>query len=499
MADGLVRSNSRIFFIENGAGPSRTPDYQGITVAQSPEWSFGEPTTKRVPSRSVSGGFDKMLQVPGEEEDPTLSLSGYYPETLSELLRLARKGCSFDVQAHFSKCRNPSDFNNGWFDQKVLILEGATISNWSTDELGTLEPADNDTIAEEVDLTGVELYEVIAMTYTEKGATAIGQEIVKILVCDTVACGDCDDPSDGCQKIFAISAPAGSSPGVLPEVVYSKDGLTTISDTPITTMAIGEDPDGGACVGTYLVVISQDSESLHYAPIADIIDGDETWTEVTAGFVASSGPRTMVAVDSRNVWFGGAGGYIYKSTNILNGVSTQDAASATTEDINDMDAWDETTVGAVADSNVFLITTNGTDWTAKTGPAAGVNLVSIATRGEREWWVGTAGGEMWYTTDQGDSWTKSSFSGDGSGTVHDIVWATNSVGFMTHETSSNAGRIFRTISGGNSWIIVPEKSGSIPANDKLNSLATCYREPNILYAGGLADDAADGIIIKGTS
>jgi hypothetical protein len=34
-------------------------------------------------------------------------------------------------------------------------------------------------------------------------------------------------------------------------------------------------------------------------------------------------------------------------------------------------------------------------------------------------------------------------------------------------------------------------------NDQINSLATCYHEANVVYAGGLAGDGADGIILKG--
>jgi hypothetical protein len=81
--------------------------------------------------------------------------------------------------------------------------------------------------------------------------------------------------------------------------------------------------------------------------------------------------------------------------------------------------------------------------------------------------------------------------------VFDIKAATRDVLYMAHKTSATAGRILRSLDGGHSWYVLPEGAGSIPANDQINSLATCYREANVVYAGGLADDGADGIILKG--
>jgi hypothetical protein len=46
--------------------------------------------------------------------------------------------------------------------------------------------------------------------------------------------------------------------------------------------------------------------------------------------------------------------------------------------------------------------------------------------------------------------------------------------------------------------VLPDGASSIPANDKINKLTTCYKEANVVFAGGLADNAGDGIIIKGS-
>jgi photosystem II stability/assembly factor-like uncharacterized protein len=120
-------------------------------------------------------------------------------------------------------------------------------------------------------------------------------------------------------------------------------------------------------------------------------------------------------------------------------------------------------------------------------------------RSKDEWWVGTAGGELWYTKDRGQHWTEKNFNGSGSGTVDAIAWATDSVGFMAHTTAGAVGRILRTISGGNSWYVSPESASDVlPTNAGILALGLCVQEANVLYAGGKATGAVDGIIIKGT-
>jgi photosystem II stability/assembly factor-like uncharacterized protein len=104
---------------------------------------------------------------------------------------------------------------------------------------------------------------------------------------------------------------------------------------------------------------------------------------------------------------------------------------------------------------------------------------------------------MYYTLNQGVTWTEKTFSGSGAGSVRDIVFSTDSVGFMTHSTAVPHGRIFRTIDGGQSWKLIPEKTGSMPANDYFNALAYCTTNANLVYGVGLADDGSDGIIIVG--
>lgn len=490
----------RIFLIEQRAGPTNTPKYQSMATAGAISWPQGDVAQIEVPSDVDRNAWEVVDETQASIERPTITLTFRDKMGASDILRLVRQRCPIDIQIHVGLCTDPRDFDGGWSSGKVRVLESAYPTEYGTSDLMAMESGDDAAVDQTIPFSARDMYEIAPMSYAERAAGQVGQEIVAIVVCDTPGCGNCATPSDGCQKVFAVSAPAGSSPGVLPEVIYSDDGFTTSGDTPITTLSIGEDPNDAACVGNNLVVVSQTSGSLHWANKEDILDGTETWAEVTAGFAATKGPRAIVSYSPRDTWIVGAGGYIYFTEDPTNGVEVQEAGGLTTEDLNDVDAYSTSLVVAVGDNNTVLYTTTGGDtWLQVTGPAAGVDLLCVAIRKENEWWVGAADGNLYYTVDAGAHWAQKAFPGDGTGQVTDIVWASETVGFLAHKTAAPRGRILRTISGGFSWFVVPEGAGSLPAADGFNSLAVCGREVNILYAGGLADDGKDGIIIKGAA
>lgn len=501
MTTPAKKSLSRVWLFDGGAGPTVTPELLAWAAAQGVEKNYGDVERIEVPSQTKRGEFDVVGEIQSGEENATLDISIRYAIAPSRILKVANKRCIADFQIHIGNCTDPRDFSNGWKTGKILAFEGARLTSYSTEELGALESGDESPINEDVSISANDFYEIGPLSYAERAKTEVAQEIIVINVCDSPNCEDCDEPSDGCQKVFAVSAPAGSSPGVLPEVIVSTDGMQTVyQESTITTLAIGEDPDDAACVGDYYVVVSQDSLSLHYALISDLTDNTETWAEISSGFVATHGPRAISSFSPFDTWIGGAGGYIYFTEDPTSGVDVQDSGVATVQDINDIYAFSSDVVVAVGNSNAVAYTINGGEtWAAVTGPAVGVNLNAVAVRDTSEWWVGTATGKLYVTKDSGQTWTEKTFSGSGAGAVADIDWASGMVGYMLHATATPAGRIFRTIDGGRSWQIQPDTSSSMPAADRYNSLALCKREVNTVYAAGLAENASDGIIVKGTT
>ena len=497
----VTGGKSRVFSIEGQAGPANVPYYHSWAAAGSVEQPVGDITRVEAPSLTEYGAFDVVGEVLGAEENATITITLQDRMSASEVLAYARRRCPFDIQIHQGSCQDPRDFDSGW--DKIRVFERARATSYSTSELGSLESGDVEKITEELEISALEYYEILPMTYAEKATSEVTNEIIAITVCDKPSCGDCNNASNGCSKVFAISAPAGTSPGLGAEVVFTDDGFATAGDTPITTLAAGQDPDDAVCVGANLVVVSNAATGfgIHWAPSADILDGTETWTKVVTGLVAAHYPTCITTASPRDTWMGGDGGYIYFATDPINGVVVQDAGVASTENINDIYAYSTKLVVAVGNANTILYTTNGSSWAAIAGPAAlaGVNLNCVTVRKETEWWIGAANGTLYYTLDSGAHWYLQAFPGSGAGEVLAIEFASDTVGFLSHMTAAPLGVILRTISGGNTWYVAPEGTSTVPAADKYNSIAVCIDEVNTMYAGGLADASLDGIIIKGVA
>lgn len=497
MSDPVRSPFSRVFTIEDRAGPANAPEYQGQARAMGPSWAFGGRTPIREPDPGRYGAFRIIDAIKGERELPTMSLENRYQYTVSDLLALAKKGCPFDVQVHFGKCQDPRDFNNGW--DKILALEAADITNWGTTELGALEQGQDAIVNETVDMSGFDLLEIKKLQVAALAAAEIVQEVLDIVICDSISCGICGITSDGCQIFFALQTATGGSPGLPSELIYSQDGGSTIGQTNIDSLGAASNPNALSCVGSYLVVVSSADNSLHYALIQDILDGTETWVENIQGIVATTGaPHDLFSAGSAHTWIVGAGGYVYFFSDITGVGVVQSAGVATAQLLNAIHGSDDQNLVAVGAANAVIYTTNGGEtWASVTGPAVGVILNTVWVRGPEEWFVGTAGGKLYYTRNAGVTWVEKTFSGSGTGQVREIVFATPTVGYMAHDTAAAVGRIFRSIDGGFSWYALPEGTGSIPDNDKINAIAACGEDVNVFYAGGLGANALDGILLKG--
>lgn len=489
-------SQTRLFLIEDGANPNNAPSYESLARALGTSWPQGDITPVRIPDPDRYGQFKTIDFSRGQRGQPSTSIEARLERDLSPFLKLVRKGCVFDVQLHAGVCEDPRNFNAGW--EKIYVFEGALPTDYTTGELGALD-ADQDTpVNETIPISAQDYYEIKRLTGAELASSEIVQEIVDVVICDSRQCGECGIASNGCEKIFAITRSAGGSPGLPAELIYSIDAGATIGQSNVDTLAANEEPNAMACVGLYLVVISEDSESLHYAALTDILDGVETWSEVTTGFVATKGPMAIFSASPVHTWIVAEGGYIYFTDDPTSEVTVQTAGGVTTNQLNAIHGSDEENLVAVGNTNTVLFTNDGgAAWASVTGPRPGVNLNAVWVKSELVWLVGAADGTLWYTADGGGTWSQKGFPGSGSGVVRDIQFATAAVGYMSHDTVAVRGRILRTLDGGFSWYVLPEAAGlSLPLADKFGAIAACSEDPNTVFTGGLGDNATDGILVK---
>lgn len=498
--DIMKTGNSRVFTIQYRASPVNIPAYKSCLRATAAARGYGDIERIECPNPTKYGDWIEVGSIKGAAERPTTSLEGRYPlNAVSDLLKFANLGCPIDVQVHFGSCTDPSVFNKF---EKALVFENVLITNYATEDLGALSSGDNAAVNETADISAESFYEVVPVVYAKRADTVITNEVLDVVICDSVSCGECTDQSNGCEKIFAISKAAGGSASTPPDIIYSIDGGTLWYAHDIDTLTSAQDPNAIECLGDYLVVISNAAGSISYALKSEMDTiTDPAWTEVTTGFAVGGAPRGIWSTGAY-AFIVGDGGYVYGTGDPTSGVDVLDAGSATVDRLLAVHGLSDTFAVAVGNNGAVVYSEDGVLWSASAARPVGVNinLLTVWVKSESEWWVGTSDGRMFYTTDGGQIWTEKGFSGSGTGTVEALVFPTDSVGYMTHTTTTPHARIFRTYNGGYSWTLTPEESSaSLPANDSINALGFCGSDPNFVVGVGLADDGADGYIVIGSA
>lgn len=490
---------SRVFIIKHRAGPNREPTYLGASMMGSVSWGQGDVTKIEIPSDIQYNRWDQIDSFQPSQDLATSTISVYLYEDRSEVLDLVRLRCAFDAQVHIGFCEDPRDFDGGW--RKIKVFEDAKITSYDTPELGALQGDGQGTVMEDISFSSRGVYDILRMLYREVAASAVGEEVIAVSVCDTIACGECTDvePSDGCQRVFALTNAGTASPGVLPQVVLTTDQFkldANLIERWITSASIGDNVTDGTCHGVNYIALS-DQDELHYANITDMVNENETWAAVSTGFVAAGTPRAIWNYGPSRSFVAGDGGYVYQLVTPGDGVVVLDAGSAVSDDLNDIDGFDLENIAAVGDNGAITYTQDGGSFSSMTAPVGPTDLYAVAYRNKGEIWVAGDTGNAYVTTDYGTSWTTKALPGSLT-QVDKIHWHNETVGYIAGRAAGPAGKILRTVNGGYTWYVVPESVGqSIPTNDYINDIATCDLEPNILFAGGLADNGGDGILIKG--
>jgi hypothetical protein len=487
-------ANTRVFLIEGGARPDHSPSYKSCLRMMAVSQGFGDIERIECPDPYKYGGFVEKSQIRGATERATTSLEGRYPQDmLSDLMALARKGCAFDVQLHTGTCQDPSVFNE--YD-KVLILEDAYLTNYSTEDLGALASGDNAVINESSDISARNAYEVVPISVASRAGTIVLSEVVDTVLCDNVSCGDCEDESSGCEHVYAVTKHEDASPSTFPDFLYTIKGTWYSNDIESMT---SENPTAVDCLGDYVVITSNDGNSISIA-LKSEMDGvtDPTFTEVATGFVVGGEPNDIWSTGSY-AFIVGDNGYVYGMSDPTAGVTVLDAGVAEADNLMCVHGLSDTFAVAGGQNGALIFASDGTSWTPSpsTPVGVGVTINTVWVKSETEWWVGCSNGKLYYTLNQGVTWTEKPFSGSGAGSVYDIVFPSKSVGFLAHSTAAPKGRILKTIDGGQSWKLIPEKTGTMPLNDKINALAYCTSDVNFVVGVGLADVIPDGFIIVG--
>lgn len=494
MAEDLSIAKSgqfRVFVQTDGGSPENPYTYVGCLNLGGFQEDLGTGEPIYCPSSEVAGAYDIVDTTSPPPSLPTTDFTQHMNRNLQDFWwDLRKRKCEFNFIIKGSECGRPDDPDD--FESKI-IGKGAKMTAFNTGSFnGLAEDA-------AIDLTGslqLKAYDrFLPMTFGEAADSAVFAEALAGIYADKIQCGSCGTPSDGCQRAYVLTGTIAASPALAAQVAYTLNGGGLWAYDNVNSLGV-QTANDMIQVGNRLVVFSEVDEAHHYK-LQSAVDAGTVggWTAVAGGYVATKGPRSAWSKSPSETFIAAEGGYVYFMANPAAAVTVLSDGSATIQDLNKIRGKGRTVV-AVGDSNAVVASfNNGATWALITGPAVGIDLLSVAVISDSIWFVGTANGTSWYTLNRGTTWVAN--SPDAAITsVLDITFVDEIVGYMA-VTISGGSRIYRTADNGNSWHNDAPYVDDVPEALRYNFVTPCPGNYNTVLAGGIALVGTDGIISLG--
>lgn len=408
--------------------------------------------------------------------------------TASVLERIAKLDCPVVFAIKLDNCDRPDD-PDVW--ESIFVVPELRLSSL---EMGTMQQRDAN---EPLEYTGTMSHtdawiRFFGLRFQEEAETIILAEVLDVAYTDEVSCGNCAPFNGGCDVLFALTKVNTGSPGLSSQIVVTRDGGDTYNKYDIASLG-GKTGSAMTIAGSKVVVVSEADGAHHVAPVSDVSAGQ--WNKINTGYQAGGAPRCVIALQPSRVFMGGAGGYIYKSTDVDAGVTVVHDATLTTENVNAIHGVGQVIMTA-HDNNVILVSSNdGETWSAITGPSVGDNLTAIWVTNVNQFWVGTNAGELYWTMDGGTTFTQKSLPDQSNITaILDIKFGPfySQWGAISVQKTATS-EVYVTHYGGRKWYrTTPQiiQLGTLP--ERINKLALCGSDH--IAAGGLQAGSTDGVL-----
>lgn len=474
-SDILLTSQARIFIAERRIGCKKEYDYYNCMRIGGLSKTFGSVTPIWCPREDLPGQFEVVEQVSGDESRWSTELSGFKPlGTRSVLERLVRRRCPVDIQIHFGKCFDLSDFNS--FDS-AIVLEDVVLSSYSLDSLVAIQPSENQAITETVSVTAGEAYEIFCVEpYAVASSITRTRTIVDVVACEAVCTDECVVPCSVFYGYYSTTTgivllQSTNGGGIWRE--YPLNGVIFDTTQPLRAFHI-------FCTAEAVIIIGNTATENGVVVRVEFEDLDST--NITTFATETLGHSVLNAqyVDNEIVYFD-AGGTVYA----LN------PSSLTSEEIEGFSASLWTAISALDSDNIIVGSAGGTIENLVNGRTittstvtndAGDQICAISALAMRtcdEWYAGDCDGNIYCTTDGGATWEQSATV---AGAPVAIEFATETIGYMLTYSPAN---IYRTIDGGATWRQVTDSRNAIDEAGSLwHGLAVCHHDPNIFVATG---------------
>ena len=476
-----------LFIQEDGPSPANGYYYAGTSALDALSASLGDINPRYLPNPAIRNNWIIVGSTPSQPGLPTTSVTTHANKSLSDLWwTLKERGCTVNMLAVIDNCAR-RDNPHSW--ESLILMRRSQLTSFSPGPMAPLDGGSNATWDITGDITMQGFDRILPLQFEEQADAAVLAEVLDGFFNDAINCGgQCGNPSDGCEKFYALAIANPSSAGLSSQVIYTTD-LGSYSALDIPTLGGGS---GTKCapMGSYMVVIAEADEANHVIKFTTLENGDTTgWARVT-GYTSGKGPRCIYVKDSLTAFIGGAGGYIYKLNNPTAAPTVLSDGSVSTQDINDIRGLGDVVI-AVGDSNaVWYSANNGATFVAVTGPTVGIDLNTCEIINDRIWFVGTDNGKLYYTTNAGSSWTLHTL--DSSVTHVDCIrFYDENVGYMSVRAGASA-RVYRTVWCGNFWSYEAPYISALPTSAKIDFVTPCGY--NRVAAGGYQTAGGDGML-----
>lgn len=503
-----TQKNVRLFIQLDGAAPDNPLLFYGsqwqYARYEDDEESYGDVNPVYNRAANSIDGFDLTAITRDAPDLGTGSLVvmekiGYVPRNL------ARRQCPIGLYLPKGDCKSLADPLSGWDVLGVRPIVG--INNRSRN--GMSDDSD-DALTSTYALRLAEMYDLGKLFWGSAAAANIDREVLDLVWGGGVQCGNCGPADDGSTRLYAVTRPSGAgSPGLPAEVIfvrYDKNTRgTTVFEYDIAGLGANEVPSFIDIMGQYLIVGSNDSGSYFYASINELDGTLGDFTEVSAGFVGGGEPNDIYVAGPSEAYIVGDGGYIYRLTDVLSGVTVLDAGGATAQNLSRVRGLGRTIVAVGAAATVVVSSNSGVSWAATSASPGAAALTAVEVLGDLTYYVG--GASRYYTRNGGVSWVEQAISGATS--VLDILFVTAEVGYTAYTTASGCA-IQATCFGGALWANSENANsriasiGATATGGQVTRLAAPQTTVDIstayLAAGGRAGDASsDGRLLVAAS
>lgn len=443
-----TQTNVRGFFQLGGARPSNPLLYYG----QGAQYFFlggvsqsrGSIEATYVPSaRGGSGNYTLVSRQRSAPDLPEATLT-----ILQKLGTVPREvgRCPFNIYMVVSNCRDLSNPVSG-FDY-AIVLDGFESESRDMGDLNSMDGTDP--LQDEYAIKGRDIYRVGSLSFGFEGDALIDRAVVDGVYGDGTSCGTCTPRDDGTRHLYLVTKSSGSgSPGIPASVIHidrnPNTGNVTQREYALNTGT--NDPVFIDIMGGKLIVGM--SSSYLYATLDPMTGIPGAWTTVSSGFVSGKTFTDIWVKDANTAFISAAGGYIYRLSSVGGALSVANAGSATVQNLSRIHGRGDTIVTVGASGHVVRSTNGGKTWARTASDAGAAALSGVQVFDSAYLQIVSAGGVHYTTEDGGYSWT--SIQIPGATAASDIVYVTDSVGYIVYNDGTQA-QLAATISGGSVWM-----------------------------------------------